>query len=147
MRLRTTITTSIVASFGLAVAIVAVAPLGSYVASAKQVSPTENKGSVATKTEVIDLGPEIQGMDGRQLRLRVLTMAPGHYNKMHSHKDRPAVVYFIQGTDTVTFGDGTEKTFHAGDTSSATKNTMHWHRNDGNEKIILIAVDILHKKK
>jgi hypothetical protein len=30
---------------------------------------------------------------------------------MHSHKDRPSVVYFVQGTDTVIRDDGTSKTF------------------------------------
>jgi len=147
MRRRAALTLSVAASFGLAVAIFTVTPLGSYLASAKQVSPSENKGFVTTKIQVVELGPEIGGMNGRQLRLRVLTMKPGHYNKMHSHKDRPAVVYFLQGVDTVRFGDGTEKTFRAGDTTSANRNTMHAHRNDGKEMLILIAVDILHKKK
>ena len=147
MRRRTVFPLLVAVSCGLAVAIFAVAPLGSYVASAKQLAPTENKGFKTTKTQLVDLGPEIQGMNGRQLRLRVLTIEPSGHIKIHSHKDRPAVVYFIQGADTVTFGDGTEKTFRAGDTTSSTKNTTHWHRNDGNEMVILIAADILHKKK
>jgi len=146
MRRRTALTLPIAASFGLAIAIFAVAPLGSYVASAEQLAPTENKGFKTTKTQALDLGPEIQGMNGRQLRLRMLTIAPGGHIKIHSHKDRPAVVYFIQGADTVTFGDGTEKTFRAGETTSSSKNTTHWHRNDGKEMVILIAADILHKK-
>ena len=81
-------------------------------------------------------------MDGRQLRLRVLTIEPGGHIGLRSHKDRPAVVYFVQGTDTVIQEDGTAKTFHPGDTSSATKDTTHWHRNDGQDNVVLIAVDI-----
>ena len=105
-------------------------------------APKDNKGFTASKTTVVELGPEIDGMAGRQLRMRVLTIEPGGHIGLHSHKDRPAVVYFMQGTDTVTFADGSSKTFHPGDTSSATKDTTHWHRNDGNDNVVLIAVDV-----
>jgi len=138
---------SITASFVLAIAVFAVALLGTHIAGAQQVPPTGNKGFKAIKTQIVELGPEIAGMNGRQLRLRVLRIEPGGHVGIHSHKDRPAVVYFMQGVDTVSFGDGTVKTFRAGDTASATKNTTHWHRNNGKETVVLIAADILHKKK
>lgn len=112
-----------------------------------QGAPHGNKGFKTVKSEALDLGPEIAGMDGRQLRLRLLTIEPGGYIGIHSHKDRPAVVYFLQGVDTVTFGDGTVKTFKPGDMGSAGRNTTHWHRNDGKEPVVFVAVDILHKKK
>jgi uncharacterized RmlC-like cupin family protein len=64
-------------------------------------APKGNKGFTASKTTVVDLGPEIEGMAGRQLRMRVLTIEPGGYIGIHSHKNRPAVVYFMQGTDEV----------------------------------------------
>ena len=105
-------------------------------------APRDNKGFTASKTTVVDLGPEIEGMTGRQLRLRMLTIEPGGHIGLHSHKDRPAVVYAVQGTDTVTLADGTSKTLHPGDTSTATKNTTHWHHNDGKDNVILIAVDV-----
>jgi quercetin dioxygenase-like cupin family protein len=104
--------------------------------------PKGNKGFTASKTTVVELGPEIEGMAGRQLRLRLLTIEPGGHIGIHSHKDRPAVVYLVQGTDTVGLADGTTKTLHPGDTSSANKDTMHWHRNDGKDNVLLIAVDI-----
>ena len=101
-----------------------------------------NKGFTASKTTVVDLGPEIEGMTGRELRMRMLTIEPGGHIGLHSHKDRPAVVYFMQGTDVVTSGDGSSKTFHPGDTSAATKDTTHWHRDDGKDNVVLIAVDV-----
>jgi quercetin dioxygenase-like cupin family protein len=79
--------------------------------------------------------------------MRVLTIEPGGHIGIHSHKDRPAVVYFLQGTDTVSLADGTSKTFHAGDMSSATKDTTHWHHNDGKDDVVLIAVDVFHTAK
>ena len=89
-----------------------------------QEAPKDNKGFKTAKSEVVELGPEIPGMEGRQLRLRLLTIEPGGHIGVHSHKDRPAVVYFLQGTDTVIFGDGSVKTFKPGDTGSA------WHQYD-----------------
>jgi quercetin dioxygenase-like cupin family protein len=111
-----------------------------------QQAPTGNQGFKALKTNIVELGNEIDGMAGRQLRFRLLQVEPGGHIGMHSHKDRPAVVYFIQGVGTMTFGDGTVKVLKAGDTGSATKDTTHWLRNDGKEPVVFVAVDILHKK-
>jgi quercetin dioxygenase-like cupin family protein len=74
--------------------------------------------------------------------MRMLTIAPGGYIGLHDHKNRPAVVYFMQGTDEVGLADGSKKIFHPGDTSSATSNTTHYHRNIGKDNVVLIAVDI-----
>lgn len=121
--------------------------IGQQVADGQQAAPKDNKGFKATVKQAVDLGSEIEGMKGRQLRMRMLTIEPGGYIGIHSHKDRPAVVYFLQGTDTVTFEDGTAKVFRPGDTSSANKETTHWHRNDGKEPVVLIAVDVFHHAK
>jgi quercetin dioxygenase-like cupin family protein len=126
--------------------IIAVTAGSSLIANAED-APKGNKGFTASKTTVVDLGPEIDGLAGRQLRMRLLTIEPGGYIGLHSHKNRPAVVYFLQGTDTVFQSDGTSKTFHAGDTSAATKNTSHWHRNDGKDNVLLIAVDVFKPAK
>lgn len=109
--------------------------------------PKDNKGFTSSKATVIELGPEFAGMEGRQLRLRVLTIEPGGHIGLHSHKDRPAVVYFIQGTDTVIRDDGTSHTFKPGDTTGEPGTTVHWHRNDGKDAVILVNVDIFNTKK
>jgi quercetin dioxygenase-like cupin family protein len=105
-------------------------------------APKDNKGYTASKTTVVELGAEIAGMEGRQLRQRLLTIEPGGHIGLHSHKDRPAVVYFIQGTDTVTRDDGSSKTFNPGDTTAETKDTTHWHKNTGTDAVILVTTDI-----
>lgn len=134
-------------SYAVLLALGLVLSCGPWVANAQQQPPATNKGFKTLKTQVVDLGPEIEGMQGRQLRLRVLTLEPGGYIGIHSHKDRPAVTYFIEGTDTIILEDGTVNHLGPGDTGSATKDTTHWHRNDGKEPVTLIAVDILHKAK
>ena len=116
-------------------------------ANSQEAAPKGNKAFKATVKQAVDLGPEINGMAGRELRMRVLAIEPGGYIGIHDHKDRPAVVYDLQGTDTVIFGDGTVKVLRPGDTASANKNTVHWHRNDGKETVVLIAVDVFHKTK
>ncbi len=112
-----------------------------------QDAPKDNKGFTTGKTTFVDLGPEIEGMAGRQLRLRVLNIAPGGHIGLHSHKDRPSVVYFMQGTDTVTRDDGSKQTFHAGDVTAETGATVHWHRNDGNDAVIIITADVIKAAK
>jgi len=114
---------------------------------AAESAPKDNAGFKATVIQTIDLGPEIEGMGGRELRMRILRIEPGGHIGIHSHKDRPIVAYFLKGEDTVIFADGTTKRFRPGDSSLATKNTTHWHRNDGKEPVELISVDIFHKKK
>lgn len=110
-------------------------------------APKGNKDFKASKTTVVELGPEFSAMAGRQLRMRVLTIQPGGYIGLHSHKDRPSVVYFMQGTDTVTRDDGTSHTFHPGDTSAVPGATVHWHRNDGKDAVLLVAVDVFNAAK
>jgi quercetin dioxygenase-like cupin family protein len=118
-----------------------VAGWGTMISGAAE-APKDNKGYTASKTTVVDLGPEFPGMAGRQLRLRLLTIEPGGYIGLHHHKERPAVVYFLQGTDTVIRDDGSAQTFHLGDTTGEPGSTVHWHRNDGKDAVILITADI-----
>ena len=120
---------------------------GISLANAQDAAPKENKGLKTGKTEIVELGPEIAGMDGRQLRMRVLTIEPGGHIGLHSHKDRPSVAYFLQGSDTVTYADGSQKHFKAGDITSANKGTTHWHRYDGKDPVVLLITHIYHPKK
>jgi quercetin dioxygenase-like cupin family protein len=95
-----------------------------------------------SKTTVVDLGPEFPGMEGRQLRLRLLTIEPGGHIGLHNHKERPAVVYFLQGTDTVIQDDGTSQIFKAGDVTGEPGSAIRWHRNDGQDTVIFVTADI-----
>ena len=109
--------------------------------------PKESKGFTSKVVQTIDLGPEIEGMAGRELRMRVLTIEPGGYIGLHSHKDRPSVVYDLKGTDTIIAEDGVVKELTPGQSSTATRGTTHWHRNDGTEPVVLLAIDVFHMSK
>ena len=114
----------------------------SYVATAED-APKGNKGYTTPKNVVIDLAKEIPSMAGWQLRLRILNIAPGGHIGLHSHKDRPSVVIFGQGTDVVTRDDGTSETFHPGDTTAEGVKTVHWHKNAGNDPVIFYTADLI----
>ena len=59
------------------------------------------KGVTVQLLATLDLGREIEGMAGRQLRMRMVTIEPGGvFGPVHDHKDRPGVVYILQGTIT-----------------------------------------------
>src|SRR5471030_1285099 len=61
----------------------------------------ETIGVTAELLAEVDLGPEIEGMAGRQLRMRMVTIEPGGvFGPIHDHKDRPGTVYILQGTFT-----------------------------------------------
>ncbi len=68
--------------------------------SDEQAAP-ETNGVTAELLSTVDLGPEIEGMAGRQLRMRLVTFEPGGvYGPVHDHVDRPGIVYILQGTIT-----------------------------------------------
>ena len=68
--------------------------------SNEQVAP-ETKGVTVKLLATVDLGPEIECMAGRQLRMRMVTIEPGGvFGPIHDHKDSPGTVYILQGTIT-----------------------------------------------
>ena len=68
--------------------------------SNEQVAP-ETKGVTVKLLAAVDLGPEIEGMAGRQLRMRMVTIEPGGvFGPINDHKDRPGTIYILQGTIT-----------------------------------------------
>ena len=111
--------------------------------AAAEDAPKDNEGYTTQKTVMMDLGKEIPSMAGWQLRLRVLNIAPDGHIGLHSHKDRPSVVYFHQGTDLVTNEDGTSKTFQPGDTTAEGVNTVHWHKNTGDNAVVIYTADLV----
>jgi quercetin dioxygenase-like cupin family protein len=107
-----------------------------------QNAPTENKGvNVGPPTSLL-LADQIEGLEGRQLRLRVITIEPGGVAAVHSHKGRPAVAYIVKGTLTEHREGGETKEHPAGDTIVENKDTVHWAENTGSEPTVVVAVDV-----
>jgi len=124
---------------GLLVGVALIAVSGS--ASGQQAAPPAMKGVAITPLAAVDLGPEIEGMAGRQLRMRKATIEPGGYFDLHSHKDRPGTVYVLEGKITET-RNGVVKEYGAGETWFENKETNHRVENKGTTPATIIAVDI-----
>jgi quercetin dioxygenase-like cupin family protein len=94
----------------------------------------------------VDLGPEIDGMDGRQLRMRMVTMEPGAvYGPTHDHKGRPGTVYILEGTIT-DYRDGAATDYGPGVGWPEDRNTTHWLENRGTIPAVEISVDIVRQE-
>lgn len=89
----------------------------------------------------IDLSSEIEGMSGRQLRARLVTIEPGGHVAVHSHNDRPTMEYVVQGQP-VEIRNGVEITHQPGDMVIATHDVSHWWENRGTTSVVLLPVDI-----
>ena len=103
----------------------------------------ETRGVTATLLATVDLGPEIEGMEGRQLRLRMFVFEPGAvFGPMHDHKDRPGIVYVLHGTIT-DHRDGVATDYGPGEGWAEDRNTRHWLENRGSVPAAEISVDII----
>jgi quercetin dioxygenase-like cupin family protein len=91
----------------------------------------------------VDLGPEIEGLEGRQLRMRMFTFEPGAvFGPIHDHKDRPGIVYILQGTIT-DHRNGAATDYGPGVGWPEDRNTLHWLENRGTVPAVEISVDIV----
>ena len=61
---------------------------GLGIAVGQQPAPTENKGLKVGPPTALDLSQEMDSVQGRQLRLRVITLEPGGVVAVHSHGNR-----------------------------------------------------------
>ena len=111
----------------------------------QQAAPPAMKGVTITSMAAVDLGPEIEGMAGRQLRMRKITIEPGGFFALHSHKDRPGTVYVLEGRITETRNDVT-KEYGPGETWFENKETNHRVENKGTTAATFLAVDIFRQQ-
>ena len=103
----------------------------------------ETSGVTSELLATVDLGAEIDGMAGRQLRMRMFTFEPGAvFGPMHDHRDRPGIVYVLQGTIT-DHRDGVAVDYGPGVGWPEDRNTRHWLENRGEVPAVEISVDIV----
>ena len=103
----------------------------------------ESRGVTVELLGSVELADEIEGMAGRQLRMRKVTMEPGAvFGPIHDHVGRPGTVYILQGTIT-DHRDGVETDYGPGLGWPEDRNTLHWLENRGTESAVEISVDIV----
>ena len=103
----------------------------------------ETRGVEVELLATVDLGPEIPGMEGRQLRMRKVTIAPGGvFGPLHDHRGRPGTVFVLQGTIT-DHRDGTTTEYGPGLGWPEDRHTLHWLENTGDVTAVEISVDVV----
>jgi quercetin dioxygenase-like cupin family protein len=108
----------------------------------EQAAP-ETRGVAVKVLTTVDLAREIEGMQRRQLRMRLVTIEPGGvFGPMHDHKGRPGTVYILQGRIT-DHRDGVATDYGPGVGWPEDRNTIHWLENRGTIPAVEISVDIV----
>jgi quercetin dioxygenase-like cupin family protein len=103
----------------------------------------ETKGVAVRVLATVDLAREVEGMDGRQLLMRMVTIEPGGvFGPIHDHVGRPGVVYILQGTIT-DHRDGVATEYGPGPGWPEDRATTHWLENRGTIPAIEVSVDIV----
>src|ERR1044072_4360377 len=86
----------------------------------------ETRGVTSEFLAAIDLGPEIEGMAGLQLRMRRFTIEPGGvFGPLHGHAGRPGTVYILHGIIT-DHRDGVATDYGPGLGWPEDRTTLHW---------------------
>jgi quercetin dioxygenase-like cupin family protein len=105
----------------------------------------ETRGVTTELLGTVDLGPEIEGMAGRELRMRMVTIELGGvFGPLHDHVDRPGIVYVLQGTITDR-RDGVATEYGPGAGWPEDRNTLHWLENRGTVPAVEISVDVVRR--
>jgi quercetin dioxygenase-like cupin family protein len=105
--------------------------------------PPETRGITVELLATVDLGAEIEGMEGHQLRMRMVTIEPGGvFGPLHDHKGRPGTVYVLQGTIT-DHRNGISTEYGPGLGWPEDRNTLHWLENRGTVPAVEISVDVV----
>jgi quercetin dioxygenase-like cupin family protein len=92
---------------------------------------------------MIDVDKE-QGIKDRKFRMRKLTIEPGGVVPWHSHGERPAIIYIVEGQIEEYASNCAVPLVHkAGEVVAETKQVSHWWKNTGDKTVVLLSADLL----
>jgi quercetin dioxygenase-like cupin family protein len=135
------------AGAGLSPAAAGECPADQVKANVRAPVTTPGKGVTDTVLTAIDLAKEPAKIQDRQLRLRKLVIEPGGVVPWHSHGDRPAIIYIIEGEIIEYASNCAVPVVHkAGDVTAETNPRAHWWENRGSKTVVLLSADVLHDK-
>jgi len=121
----------------------AVAPSHEQLAPAPG-APTAQVGVVVRRLGGQPLDQDFRALQGRELRLRELTIAPGGSITLHRHDQRPGVAYILEGQMTEWRGPGfTPRVIGPGEAVFEATGVSHWWRNEGTTPARALVVDIV----
>ncbi len=101
-------------------------------------------GVTDTVIAMIDVEKEPANIKDRKFRMRKLTIEPGGIVPWHSHGDRPAIIYIIDGEINEYAGNCAVPIVHkAGDVVAETSEVSHWWKNTGDKTVVLLSADLI----
>ena len=105
-------------------------------------APEKARNVSVGAASTLELGPELDSLEGRQLRVRLITFEPGGAVPLHSHKGRPGIAQVLKGTLTEHVeGKGVFER-HEGDRLIEDGNTVHWAENRTGETVMVLSTDV-----
>jgi quercetin dioxygenase-like cupin family protein len=105
------------------------------------------QGVTDTVIASIDVAKEPAQIQDRLFRLRKLVIEPGGVVPWHSHADRPAIIYIVEGEIVEYASNCAAPIVHkAGEVSTETSGTSHWWKNHGEKTVVLLSADLLRDK-
>ena len=105
--------------------------------------PPATRGVVVKLLATVDLGPEIEGMAGRQHGMRMVAVEPeGVFGPLHDHRRRSGTVSILQRTIT-DHGNRVSADYGPGVGRPEGRNTSHRLENRGTTPAAEISVDIV----
>ena len=111
--------------------------------------PVDFKPVGVTDTVIasIDVAKAPFNINDRQFRMRKLTIEPNGIVPWHSHADRPAIIYIIEGEINEYASNCAASIVHkAGDVVAETPEVSHWWKNLGDKTVVLLSADLLKDK-
>jgi quercetin dioxygenase-like cupin family protein len=140
-------TTKTIALAVLALSLASVAQAGECPADKVGVDVTPPGPMMPSKvTDTVISSIDLAGyqIPGRSLRMRRLVIQPGGVVPWHSHTERPANIYVVQGAVTEYRSTcAVPITHRLGDVVAESGATSHWWRNNTSRVAILLSADIL----
>ena len=115
---------------------------GGLSAAAQRQPPPQNVGQSEEALRSLDLTGEIPSITGRPLRMRKITVQPGGALARHTHADRPAVTYMLQGEMTYYVEGKPPVVVRAGESTAEGRGTTHWAENTGKVPAVWLGIDI-----
>ena len=109
----------------------------------RELEKIKGKSVTVVVQEQIELGGW-RGMEPFRMRMRHFTIEPGGRVPMHSHGDRPSILYFVSGEATEHSSLCAVPIVHKAGESAAEfgAEIVHWWSNDGDKPAVLVSADI-----
>ena len=106
--------------------------------------PTESSNISADVIGAVDLA-SVRELEGKQVRVRLITIKPGGKVAVHQHDDRPGLAQILSGVAVEYRG---LKAIHhsAGSIAFEQDGDTHWWHNPYEEEVRALVVDILPKE-